>query len=664
MKVSQTEKKWVEFVKSGRLDVAYDLYLKERAVWKKLNVFSFKIPVLLLSKFFLILRPELDESDTSADLNEEFVVFWKNPDLIGMMLSKKIVVSYLKRRKVPARAFAWLAHWLVFQGWYKNSILILNYVLSRVKENGRLRGEVFSLVGNYYYSMDEIELSRRFHEYADAELKKSKDYFFQVFNIGTSAKTYVELGDIDLFNSNILGSYDHLDPSIPDERYGMRVLIYASYLYFSDGNVDIGKQFYASAEKSFLASGSPLDKSIYCMYKASILLYFRDIEGAKKTAKDAKRYLKEYGTYIKYEKQIESILNYLYGDTVSPQIISRILTSSKDQSKRDELEKWYHQFFSTIIPKIEEFQNKEITEIIPPLEKITNSTIELVLLKEEILFEDIETQSDVVVDHRDKSKTTFSTNVYHGRRMYQLKLLSAYKEWRNPEIFGAIKSLLLMIHSSSRKDHIKMLIELQNQKVKEGEIARRISHDIFSPLTALSLAVEKLDQKSSQYQIIHSSAKRIAEITNSLSRKRSTVSNSPEKFLVKTFIDTLVSCKKIESPLYEIELSYYNKADAQYLFLVESELSRTLSNLINNAVEASQTSGKVEVCIDVIDSVLNIKVIDHGIGISEKDLARVFEKNFTKKSDGSPRSILCKEVRRRVFRAAKDNFIRRAWNNS
>jgi len=48
--------------------------------------------------------------------------------------------------------------------------------------------------------------------------------------------------------------------------------------------------------------------------------------------------------------------------------------------------------------------------------------------------------------------------------------------------------------------------------------------------------------------------------------------------------------------------------------------------LIDNAIKYSPEGGRVQVCVQALDSGATIKVIDSGIGISESDLAHIFDR--------------------------------------
>lgn len=58
------------------------------------------------------------------------------------------------------------------------------------------------------------------------------------------------------------------------------------------------------------------------------------------------------------------------------------------------------------------------------------------------------------------------------------------------------------------------------------------------------------------------------------------------------------------------------------------DLDALVTNLVANAVKYSEPDGHVTVRLGHVDGLVRIEVVDHGVGISEEDRARVFEEFF------------------------------------
>ncbi len=637
--MKRNEKAWVDLVKQGRLDEAYRIYLISSPSFLYFKRFSFRRASSALSGWIVMIlngfRPKLRFEDQALDLSREFLLFWKCPDAIGRMLLFKMAGNYLKTNRLDGRALAWYAHWLVFQGRHKQAILIFRALLLSVPKHSRLHGEILSLAGNYFHSRGKLETALSYHKQSHEILKDNGDKFFMMFNIGTSAKTYAEVGSLERFNHNILAMYDNLNPTEPDERYGMRVLIYAAYLNLLSGNADLGKQFFISAEKSYQKSGSLLDKSIYCIFKSIILLFFRDLHGARKAIQQARADLKCYGFYKGYLDLIKVVEGHLKTGEISHGLLRKLLLQD-GATVRSELETWYCQFFSLILPVLENFEEQDLDKVVMALKKATSSTVHAEYKKDHVDSDDIKQAKFEVSDSTGGVK--FSVDLFHKEKSLEVSLDTGFKKWRNPEIYEAIRSTLYLLQNISKEAQLKKITFSQAQKIKESEVARRIAHDIKSPLAALQIAVKGLGPETSDYHVIKSCTQRMEDIANSLTRKWDfEACNRKEKILVKAFIDTLIAIKRSEykNSNVEIEVEFLNRSAPKYVFVNESELGRTLSNIINNSVESYPAGGKVVVTMDSTTSQLIIKIKDFGRGIHAKDLDRIFLKDVSLRRNGT-----------------------------
>lgn len=640
MKINNKADNWVELVKKGQLDRALEVYLAQNSAFHVLRFADFRRTCAALSTFLIFLIKDKkfgsDHRDDAVDLSAEFLIFWKFPNSIGRMLLTKIFKHLLIYRVVPTRAVAWYAHWLVFQGRYLSAGILFRFLANKVPKGSRLHGEILSLIGNYYYSREKLDLSLAYHRKSNDILKSSGDKFFQMFNLGTSAKTYADLGNLPSFNKELLSNYDHLDPSEPDERYGMRVLIYGAYLNFIAGNIDLGKQFYLTGEKSYQISGSSLDKGIYCIYKSAIMIFYRDLIGARESIQLALEHLQDYGQYVSYEKLARSIKEHLSNGGEAPQIIQNLLLK-EDHLVKSDLESWYFSFFSKILPVIENFLESEIEDIVPVLEEATNSKIHINMCKQDVKTEDINQAKFEILD-RQEGGTLFLLDLFHRDNVFQLTLKTNFKQWRNPLIVEALRSTLILLQNISKQGQLKRITFQQAQKIKENEVARRIAHDIKSPLASLQVAFSNLSYEAPDAEVIKFSMQRLEDITNSLTRKCDfEVTDKKNKILIKSFMDTLVSSKRFEyvAKGIVIQLQYENDSAGKYIYVNDLELGRTISNIINNAAEAYEKEGIISIKVHSTNSKLFIDISDYGCGIEPKNLERIFEKDYTSKENGS-----------------------------
>ncbi|MGZ4159518.1 MAG: sensor histidine kinase [Neobacillus sp.] len=208
------------------------------------------------------------------------------------------------------------------------------------------------------------------------------------------------------------------------------------------------------------------------------------------------------------------------------------------------------------------------------------------------------------------------------------------------DLVQAINRMSMQINISTEKIH-----QLE-ASAKISEIAKQVAHDIRSPLSALTMILNSLDQVSEDKRIlIRTAVQRINDIANDLlNRGRSASENQPLKnpnalsieFLAP-IIDTIVSEKRIhfrEKKHLEIEVDL-DSSYGVFANINPIELKRTISNLVNNAVEAlPEDSGKIVVAVRKNGNNPSIIIQDNGKGIPEHILKKLGEHGITHGKDG------------------------------
>ncbi|MBK9041542.1 MAG: HAMP domain-containing histidine kinase [Bdellovibrionales bacterium] len=198
-------------------------------------------------------------------------------------------------------------------------------------------------------------------------------------------------------------------------------------------------------------------------------------------------------------------------------------------------------------------------------------------------------------------------------------------------------------------------------------LAAQVSHDIRSPLSALNLAVSTLqgwpDMLEEQRHLIRKATQRINDIANDLLNKskvpdfgipavgvpddsgpnivgkrvevvgpsgpsgRSGPSEPSDPILIADLLDSVIREKRLqfcENPNLEIHLDL-REGFGFFAVISAVELSRVISNLINNSVEASVNSGRITIAVRryADQGQGAIVVSDQGRGISPEVLERI-----------------------------------------
>jgi signal transduction histidine kinase len=209
--------------------------------------------------------------------------------------------------------------------------------------------------------------------------------------------------------------------------------------------------------------------------------------------------------------------------------------------------------------------------------------------------------------------------------------------------------------------NLKTVIENQNIKLVEKSrvdalvsMASQVSHDIRSPLSALNMVVSSIRELPEEKRlIIRNASQRINDIANSLLSQAKTAnagntnSSSPaatvgsllpaEPVMLVSLLDSIISEKRIQfRERMDIEIQGdLNKGYGLFARVNGSELSRVISNLINNSVEAFTGPGRVTVAIRGYTDQVAVIVSDNGKGIPPEVLARLGERGVTHGKEGT-----------------------------
>jgi len=75
------------------------------------------------------------------------------------------------------------------------------------------------------------------------------------------------------------------------------------------------------------------------------------------------------------------------------------------------------------------------------------------------------------------------------------------------------------------------------------------------------------------------------------------------------------------------------------------KIEGVMSNLINNAVQAIDGQGEIDVTMSADSKFVKIKVRDSGSGIDKENLEKIFEPMFTTKKSGTGLGlVICKSI--------------------
>ncbi len=168
----------------------------------------------------------------------------------------------------------------------------------------------------------------------------------------------------------------------------------------------------------------------------------------------------------------------------------------------------------------------------------------------------------------------------------------------------------------------------------KGEIASEVAHNINTPLRVLrgEVATLKAELTFEKWALLDGVSEKISNIVNELNFSEFSRREGNAIFL-DLLLEKVVAEKKAEVLFLnkKVEINFDRKRSDYGLFVQidPSLLEVTLSNIINNSIEAIGADGRVEITARASEAGVGLDVHDTGKGISREHLSKVFDKGFT-----------------------------------
>lgn len=212
-----------------------------------------------------------------------------------------------------------------------------------------------------------------------------------------------------------------------------------------------------------------------------------------------------------------------------------------------------------------------------------------------------------------------------------------------PELHSlALKLFVIIFIFWREKNRMEKEADLQvinERMLAQSVLAKRAAHDIRSPLSALQLIVGTLHaENKEQKQIIIDVVSRINGIANDLLTSEKAELESEEVIErpktskvsdIKGLVESLTAEKAALFP--DVKFVSAIKQESMNWSGSDVELSRVLSNILNNAIESGADENTIYINAYPTRKFMYVEVIDFGQGISNDVLAKLGKEELTTK---------------------------------
>jgi len=208
------------------------------------------------------------------------------------------------------------------------------------------------------------------------------------------------------------------------------------------------------------------------------------------------------------------------------------------------------------------------------------------------------------------------------------------------ETLGALAAQAMQNFSLQKKARDTGVELAELERLKTDFIAIT-SHELRTPLGlilghATFLREMAGTEYAEQLDMIIRNATKLKEIVENLSDvdnvQKGAARVRNQKVSLAKIVEDVILTFQDEAKARNITLQSQPGDSPFYLDADEVKLGIALSNLVKNAVQFTEPGGNVTVKVEEEDGYIKVSVIDDGIGITSKDLPRVFERFFQAES--------------------------------
>lgn len=236
--------------------------------------------------------------------------------------------------------------------------------------------------------------------------------------------------------------------------------------------------------------------------------------------------------------------------------------------------------------------------------------------------------NELVIDKNFSDDITLALDGTHTNEVipYGDRFLSIYC---NPvEVDGKVKGAVAVLLDVTEKHQREML---------RREFSANVSHELKTPLTAILASAEIIRAKNTPQETAIHFAENITKETNRLITlvndiiKLSKLDDKSVEMDMED-VDLYEIAKNVEDTLLPIAESCKVKlelyGEKTILSGVPTILSEIIYNLADNAIKYNKKNGRVTITVAPINGRATLIVEDNGIGISEDDRDRIFERFY------------------------------------
>lgn len=263
---------------------------------------------------------------------------------------------------------------------------------------------------------------------------------------------------------------------------------------------------------------------------------------------------------------------------------------------------------------------------------------ELIYEPHAILFESLEEQG-----------TSLQQYVYNIRKNGHASCVMAYKTKKEKNIYLKFESIqdqsekyiITTISDVTKKIVMQSQLEQNDSLNMIGQMAASIAHEIRNPMTSLlgftALLKENATEEATSYlSVIESELHRIENILGEMLELSKPRQRKMDKVDIALLLQDVIAIMLPHAAMYNCTLQLINTVHHP-LFINGCQISfkQVFINLLKNALESMQNGGNVKLELHLNVDMVEINVVDEGVGMSSDCMEKMFQAFQTTKQNGT-----------------------------
>jgi signal transduction histidine kinase len=204
---------------------------------------------------------------------------------------------------------------------------------------------------------------------------------------------------------------------------------------------------------------------------------------------------------------------------------------------------------------------------------------------------------------------------------------------------------LMLLSDPEALDAVETDMRLANQLQSLSRVYRTVAHELRAPLGAMMIHLDLLRESFAADQGKESQRRSVAVVRGELERLNRTLSetltqslsagDARDRFDLREALTETATLLSPQARRQKVELRT-RLPEAPVVFVgYKDRLKQSLLNIAVNALEAMPAGGRLTLELEVEDSRATIRIQDTGSGIPPEMLARIYDRDFTTKGEGS-----------------------------